>query len=297
MMHQPLSTISEVHLRLPAEKFYWAVLDASMISNRRRLPHQQLGYLFEHLLPLCIDDVHAVYKRIDHERILACAMERTSLEKYITPTLLTLCPDSLPSFVPHTDFNVDQLNLLTGEFAPAALRTAYRKLFWQSLAALLMVTLLIIIGIERRVSMLNHQSEATRNAITSIYDEVLGQPSSTNQHQPRSVQFVAELRRLQQTRGTDQSTSAIASLHDVTIDLADLLSHWPSTLHLQTESLALTPSAITVRAEVPIDEVATAIDHLDAWGNWQRRQPELSNQEESSLMTIRYSRSQTEAGP
>ena len=55
-------TSTSLHLRWPAERFYWAVLDASQVSAVSGKLNQRLGYLFENFLPgVAIENVQAVY--------------------------------------------------------------------------------------------------------------------------------------------------------------------------------------------------------------------------------------------
>ena len=81
------------------------------------------------------------------------------------------------------------------------------------------------------------------------------------------MRLTAELRQLRQTRTESPIDTSIA---DVTASLAELLSLWPVDLHVQTESISLTPNAITIRAGLSTSEdvqkLTDALAPLPGWG-------------------------------
>ena len=102
------------HVRWPVRRFYWAVLDGSVLPSvsrdgRGRLT-QRLGYLFEGMLPgVSIEQMHAVYRPLPGpgRRYLACGVPHSVLEQGVGEEVLTLTPASLPGFV-NEQLDVDQ---------------------------------------------------------------------------------------------------------------------------------------------------------------------------------------------
>src|SRR4051812_38964886 len=88
---------------LPPERFFWAVLDASVLPRRITDPKRQLGYLFEGVLPISIESVQAVYARIHGTRqFVGCGIERKNLQVVLgeqPKDLVHFGPESLPNFV------------------------------------------------------------------------------------------------------------------------------------------------------------------------------------------------------
>lgn len=278
-------------LRLPRERFYWAVLDESITGGRARLPNTQLRFLFEPLLPVPLAQVQTVFHRLDGDRVLACGVEGRVLEQEVPASIISCGPCDLPAFVEPSDIDANRINLLTGALAPPVVRALRRSVLRRAVVSVLLCALLILVGIERRAAVLRADAAMMHSAVADVYDHVLG-PAVANQVQPRDVQFIAELRRLERTRVTDESSRAPLHIADVTDDLAELLSRWPDDVHLRTESIAVTPSTITIRADLPTPEASAAVAELERWGGWNRDQPEISNRPNTgtSTLTVRFRR-------
>ncbi len=287
------------HLRWPAEGFYWAVLDGSVLSSagrtgRTRLS-QRLGYLFESVLPgLAIEEIHAVYRPLPAAgsglRYLACGVPRAVLEQKVPPQAVTLTPDSLPSFV---DDEIDpaDFNLLTGLFLPKAARSLQRR--WLMLVALVLIACasLIVLGIERRVHAAQDQLASIGTAKARVLEQVIGPTAvgSGQSSQPPELRLTAELRRLEQTRSADVGVSEVV---DGSVVLNNLLVLWPNDLHAQTESLSITPGSIDIRARVPT--MADAQRMADAFvplKGWRLQQPQTESRREHIDATLRLVRS------
>ena len=119
-MTTPLSNV----LRWPPDRFYLAVLDAGVVPGRRRPSTEQLGYLFESLVPQPLEELHAVYHPLGDRRYLACALPREALGE-VDEAALSLSPDALPELVSD---RVDpaELELLSGPYAPPRIRRVDR---------------------------------------------------------------------------------------------------------------------------------------------------------------------------
>ena len=272
------------HVLLPSERFYWAVLDASTLPGRPRNT-TQLGYLFENYLPVPIENVHAVYARhqsASGRHWIACGMQREDLQKAlegVPPDTVMLGPAEVPEFVgPSIDSRT--LNLLTGAFEPRAVRTLRARWLLCITAMIVMCTAVLVFGLERRRLHYEGGSVQLRAARQNIYAMVLGSPaldqsaSSTSRGHPPDLRLIAEARQLQQTR---QQPASIVAPTDVSETLAKLLSRWPHELIIETESILITPTALTIRGSAlstgDVQELADALGKLEGW---QLQQPQVS---------------------
>jgi hypothetical protein len=195
-----------------------------------------------------------------------------------------LAPEALPPFI---DAPVDPacLNLLTGEFQPRAIRAANARWRFEVAAAVLLVAAIGALGLFRRADWHQRRGAETRLVLGGVYDEVLDPGPSVL---PASLRLTTELRRLEQTR---QAPAAAMTPPDAGAALAGLLSHWPSDLELQTESIIVTDAQITVTATV--DETSQVQVLADALGNvpgWSHSQPTFHEQRGRVRATVRLGR-------
>jgi hypothetical protein len=289
------------HLQWPAERFYWAVLDASVLPTRARWGNgrsaMRLGYLFENVVPgVPIEDVHSVYRRLKGRqgRFVACGVPFTVLEG-VDPDAVTLRPRSLPSFI-QEDLDPARLNVLTGPYLPGAVRRLRRR--WLAHIGVMLVVCVgaLLVGAERRVGAVGKQHDDVIAARTLVLEQVLGpQTRTTGSSQPPELRLTAELRRLEQTRNPDV---AIAQLANGSSILNELLSRWPGDVHARTESIVVAPASITVRATV--DTMADAQRFADAFvglRDWRLRQPRSESRRGHVDVTLRFERDGLEVTP
>lgn len=300
-----MNSEQSIHVTWPARRFYWARLDVSALPEhglRRRPTFAQLSYLFETVLPLPVEKLQVTFAPIRDARspagsaYLACGIERDKLRTELPVGAVTLTPGDLHEVealraVGEVEPGVDPgvLNLLHGDFEPGAIRRLRTRSMVELVAAVLVVAALITIGLQRRGQALMADAATWRGVEAAIYEETLG-PDSLHAAQPQPVQLTVELRRLRQTRLTDQSTDGSAPLGgragggggagtggggDVIGVLADLLRLWPDTNAL-TQSLSITTGRITVRAAVPdAAQAQVLIEAIEPLPGWQLQQPAI----------------------
>lgn len=275
-------------VRLEPERFYWAVLDTSAFG-RRRPDHQQLGFLFESVLPIPIEQIHAVYSKMSADRYVACGMDREKLQANLADNhngLLQLGPSSLPAFV---DAQVvpETINLLCSEYEPQTVRSMRRR--WQLLVMLMVIISagLLAFGLERRSYVLTKKAEAMQNTKSLMLQQLFGASSSVG-GQPPELRLTSELRRLRQTRQEPVNDPQAIDTTDI---LANLLERWPSDLFVQTESVLVTPTTLTIRANAPsssdVQLLANAIQSLPGW---ELQQPQVNTARESVQTTVQMKR-------
>ncbi|MCH8342414.1 MAG: hypothetical protein IH983_00315 [Planctomycetes bacterium] len=306
--------MNQEHLTWPPERFFWAVLDASVLSAARtkrwRRSSQRLGYLFEGVLPgMPIEEVHAVYRRLRGpspgagagagagQRYLACGLTRSVLEQEVGPQAVTLTPESLPSFV-EEDIEPNRINLLTGSFLAKPVRLLQRRWLLHACVMLIACTSLIIFGLERRVQGMQDQINGVASARERLVDQLLGPTPSRSGAplQPWALRLTAELRRLQQTRSPD--VAAAAEMVDCSAILSDVLARWPKDVHALTDSVSITATSITIRAAVPsMADAQRLADAFVALPGWRLHQPQSEAKRHHVDVTLRLGPDQQEALP
>lgn len=269
------------HLVWPACRFYWALLDASVLPKRpmRRHPDSRaLSYLFESQLPVSIDRVHAVYLPAEGSRYLACGLEEERLsENADLSDALTLRPDAIPvEIAPECAVDAVSINLLTGSHEPAPVRRERRRLLIELAAAILLNLLAVVLGAERRIDALDQSAAKLAASRQAVFDELYPARSTAPSSQPESLRLLAELRQLESTRGgvapaTDLEESPSGRT------LAALLTRWPAGQPMMTESISVTPEAVTIVGVLPT--ASAAQDFVAAFelpSEWEARQSQIS---------------------
>lgn len=303
--------MSSRDVRLPPERFFWGVLDVPPQMRSRRVAREQLGYLFEAVLPMSIENVHAAYVPLEQHgsRFLACGMAVSELEA-VRDDAVTLGPSVLPEFLA-LDTNPKHINLLTGQFEPHEIRRLRRR--WSTLCAgfALVGVLLLGIGHQRYVRALHQQASALHEMRQHVLAQALGEHamvrSQSANRQPLELMLLAELRQLRQTRPPTPG-NRLEQPTDSTDVLVGLLSQWPvrgtDPPHAQVESMSITPSSITVQTSLPsAEDVPTIAEALrprerDASGDgadhaqrmldgWLMQQPQVIAQQSGVRATLR----------
>lgn len=281
---------STTALRWPPEDFYWAILDASALPRSRSGRTEQLGYLFEAFLPVAIEDVHAVYRRLPGrngaQRYVACAAPRQRLEAEVNGAL-TLAPAALPACI-DADVDPASLNLLNREFTPLAVRVGQRR--WGVFAILILVACaaLLTVGLERRTQATRAEATRTRAAALAVLEDTLGPVAreSVGTAFPPERRLLAELRLLEQTRS---AAAPVTTGSNAAFELAALLERWPKEGHVEAQSLSITESAIALLAQVPtMSDAQRLADALDSPPGWRLPQPETRSRRGSVAVTLRF---------
>lgn len=279
-----------IHVAWSARKFYWARLDASSLPARNifglRVPPSsaQLGYLFENVLPLPVDELQTAFMMIGDGRspsrstYVACGIERSQLHADLPPNAVSLTPrdlDEVEALRDLGDINPRMLNLLHGDFEPSAVRRLRTRSLLEFVAAMLLVAGVIALGFHRRTQSVLADAALWGDAEASIYEQVLG-PASRQAAQPQQVQLTVELRRLQLTRRADTGSGEVSfGESDAATTIADVLRLWPDANAL-TQSLSIAPRRISLRAAVPdADQAQTLIEAIEPLPGWQLQQPAI----------------------
>ncbi|MEQ8764773.1 MAG: hypothetical protein RL885_12655 [Planctomycetota bacterium] len=278
------------HATIPAERCYWAVVDPSSLPRASRRDANAVAYLAEPLLPLPLEELHLVTASLDPRHTIVCAVERTWLESR-ADDCIHLCPEALPEVL-GLDLDPARLNLLSGEYTPRPIRQWRQRSFGLALLAVLLLAGTVIWGLERRRSQWLDQADAVRVEIRDVQRRALG-PAALSGRLPAELQMTAELRRLRQSREVE--TAAAPEVRDVSMDLGDLLGHWPRQQPLLTESIHVTQDTIHINAGVTNAlEAQDVYDALAELAGWQSHQPSVRSMQGGFRATLRLDRENAE---
>jgi hypothetical protein len=248
---------SSMHVRWPCERFYWGILDPSLLPAGEKATDERLRFLLEPELPVPLDDVHAVFVPAagSPSRIVACALSREVLQRDVPTQALTLGPGDAPAFVRDAfgnDVDPTDLNLLVGEFEPVKVRSWRRRTTFAALAFVALAFAVTIVGIERRATAARNDGESLQIHREGLVASALG-PPPPGQVLPPELRLAAELRSLRQTR---RQSDAVPASIDITDRLIDLLKHWPIDVPSRTESIVVSDTAVHVRGLVSENDAA-----------------------------------------
>jgi hypothetical protein len=246
-----------MHVRWPNERFYWGILDTSLLPAEEKATDERLRFLFEPELPVPLDKVHAVFVPAagSPTKVVACALSKEVLQRDVPAEALTLGPNDAPAFVcdaTGTGFAPAGLNFLVDEFEPVTVRSWRRQTTFAVLTVVALAFALTIVGIERRVAAARNDGEGFRSRRERLVASALGPPPPGNVLPPE-LRLAAELRALRQTR---RHSDVVPSSVDATDRLVDLLSAWPLGIPTRIESIVVSDTAIHVHGLVSDNDAA-----------------------------------------
>jgi hypothetical protein len=270
---------------VPAERLYWAILDPAPLGRTRIAP-SECGCLFEDVLPVSIESVHACYRWLDDGRVVACGIDRGELERIDRSELLALRPNAVPepiclalaSAAAATSDNaanpaatkaaiwlgVDDFNLLTGPYEPPRVRTLRRR--WVALSAAFVAASLgcVAVGVIRRGAAIDRaiaEVDARRSdLVQAVYAQ---QPAASGL--PPEYRLLGELRSLSGTRA-----STLAPLVDAGPTAAALLSTWPREIEARCDAVAIQPRSVTIRGTAADNSAVARIEQaLRSVADWR----------------------------
>lgn len=275
---------------VPSSELYLAVLDRP-VSPRGRARAEEIAYAFEAAIPVPLGTVHAVYRPLPDERVLAVGIERARAEA-IARRHSGAHPAGWPDWLDPVAGGVDpaSVNLLTGPCLSPSVAAARRGLVRDVCVGLVLIALAASVGLERRIRAERDHAAAAEARAAEIYHRALG--PSLNPAQPPAARMTSALRRLRSTRGP-----AAASSEQVPADavLAGLLSVWPDDANARTESI--TVAERTVEVVLRVDDLDAAQAMISALGAAPGLRPgpvKTDRQGDETRLTLRLDR---EDGP
>lgn len=257
------------HLTWPAERFYWTVLDAPGWKRAGELP-VGLHPMLDDDVPADAGDLHAVCVPIPDGRLAVCAARRTALAA-LSPSLLSLTPDSAPPFV---GCDAGQFNLLVGAFEPVPLRRARLRRHSLAAATILLCGTLVAVGLHRRASRWDALADSARGAATQL----------ATAHSPtgNADDLAAEANRL---RGSREVMARAAQPPDAALVLAATLQAWPAQVPSKPQSIALSPTGVTISVSVEGD-AAPFLRSFTPPAGWSLDEPRLNATDTVTRLTL-----------
>ncbi|MBX3359540.1 MAG: hypothetical protein KF745_14060 [Phycisphaeraceae bacterium] len=275
------------HQRWPADRFYWAVLEAPGWRRTGPLP-EALRPDFEDLVPRAAAGapLHAVCTPAADTRVVVCAVPMDALAS-LPVGVLRLSPESLPSCI-DAAVHVDHLDLLVGDAEPAPIRRARLRRHLAAMALVLALASLAAIGLLRRAAHWTHAADLASAAAREALEGAGLDESHLDLAQ-----------RLAEARQFKTLTTSAPEQADAAGVLAEILALWPSVPggpQAKPQSLAITDASIT--ASVLIEGSPTPF--LDAFApppGWALEEPRLSTQESFTRVSITLRRGDRERAP
>jgi hypothetical protein len=230
---------------IAAAGLYWALVDAAPIG--RRLRSDEIASLAEDVLPVPLEGLHLIQRRLRDGRMLVCGIERDELASMIEPGLLSLTPSELPDFLDADQMPpLSELNLLVGAFEPPEIRSARRRFVGSALAATVLVTTALVIGfISRGLAAQRALAEVDAHRDDIVRAVIATDPKAPSAL-PADLRLMAELRELRSTRSNE-----IPSIEDVSGLASAVLSLWPPEVTARLDSVRLTPARSTEGGDGP----------------------------------------------
>lgn len=278
-------------VELPCSCFYWCILEASGVSARGvNVPSSNasanlLNDMLEEHLPLPLEKIHVIYRRIDEHRVLACALPVEALEAVTSHTVI-LRPDSMPLFVSSVcDVRPSVLNMLVGPFESQPVKNERSKGHWLLAASLVAASVLTVIGLVRREHHWNETKRLTDIAFESVANRFQPDPPVRLTDVP--VRVRAEISELRQI--VESSDPAKTSPHDAAVVLGDVLAAWPKDAVARTDLISVSPTSVSMNVQVEGD-AQSFIAGLTPPTGWSLDPPRLNVIRGSSHLAIQLRR-------
>ncbi len=226
-------------LHWPAKSFYWAEVEGLGWSKYGPLPFGLLATLADEF-PVPIERLHAVGVPIQGGRLLVCACERDTLQQ-VDPALIELKPETVPPGVA-SNANCDRLNLLVGDFEPAAIRWARRSRHLHLAVTALVCVTAISIGLMRRATLANTAASQTDKAATALLTDF----TSDRREQGMTQQ-------LQGMKTIIELTTRAKIAPDAAVGFEALLKAWPAEVPCKPQSVTVSGDGISLGVVVEGD--------------------------------------------
>lgn len=179
----------------------------------------------------------------------------------LSPSFLSLTPHSVPLFI---GGDAGQFNLLTGAFEPTPLRKARLRRHSLAAATVFLCSLLAAVGLYRRALGWDSMAESARSAAAQL----------AAAHSPTGSpdELAAEAKRL---RGSREAIARATQPPDAALVLAATLQAWPAQVPSKPQSIAVTPTGVTISVAVEGD-AAPFLRSFTPPAGWSLDEPRLS---------------------
>jgi hypothetical protein len=249
---------SAATVQVAADRLYWANVRTSV----RRPDPSEIAIEAERHLPIELESVQVVSAPGDDGAHVVCAIDRTELDSLVKLGATSVTPETIPDWVEASRTHSESLELLHGEYTPAAIRRANRLVRAMSLGAIIIATGAVCLGLLRDARLWNSAAAEQRALVNQLIDETL--PPVGNQ--PPRLRLEHATRELQRATNT---TLPLPESRDAGRSLAALVSGWPTIDGLLADSVTCTANEIRLRGQIPdaaaVRELELAFDAVDGW--------------------------------
>jgi len=241
----------------------FALLEAP--SSRGSDQDRELLYQFEAFVPQNVGDVHVVFSRPVDGKVIACGCDQDRVRQFQSKAEI-LVPSSLPGWIgiESTDAICMQLNLLVGSMKPTSFHQRERITAKIMCIATIVIMLAIILGVQRKRSVIDVQLTDLNTQVATMYKKVLPRSSGPNT-QPDAIRFSTLLN---QARVTRTGAKGLAG-YDLVKDLAGVFEGWPRSIDLQGRALTLNEQTLRIELSVSdnaaASEVVRVLSGLNGW--------------------------------
>jgi type II secretory pathway component PulL len=270
---------------------FFGLLDDVPGRGSERL--RELGYQFEGLVPLPIDELQVAYAKLENGKVVACGCPVSMAQQHRSKAEV-LIPDILPDWmeIDLSDAQQLQLNMLTGKCRPVSVIKRNRSTSKLVTAVSIACVVLMILGLQRRIDQASKQHDVITGQIDEMYSEVLP-VSSGSSAQPQAIQFQTLLNETRSTRteGTGMSE------HDLVHDLAQFLGDWPGIEGTQVQSVVLGPDLLSLKLSAPDNDSATQlIQVISDFQDWNIQNRSTTPRSDSVDLDLTISRAESRGG-
>jgi hypothetical protein len=259
-------------LQWPAERFYWAMLEAPGVRCTGQLPPGMLAMLEEHV-PISLDELHAVAAAIDDQRVLVCAAVRRELD-VAAPGAAALVPSEIPAGLA-AGIHPRSLNLLVGEYEPKASRRARFQAHALTAATVLLCAVLVSIGLHRRAEHFRSIADDARTAGDAAIAGTLEDPATA-----------FPLREMHAMRESLTNASAATAPSEAIPALSTLLKAWPADVPSNPQTITAAASELSLSVAVEGDPARFLTNFKPPIG-WTMDQPRLNAAGDLTRIVIR----------
>lgn len=266
-----------------------------MPSSRGRDRDRELLYQFEAFVPQDVGDVHAVFSGPVDGKVIACGCSLDRVLRFQSEVEM-LVPDLLPDWlgIESSDAICWQLNLLGGVIKPASFHQRERVTAKIVCFASVVIILMVVLGVQRKKSVLDEQLADINTQIASMYQQVLPRSSGSNT-QPDAIRLSTLLN---QARATRTGATGLAE-HDLVGDLAGVFENWPRAIYLQVRALTLNERTLRIELSISGNEVASEVvrvlSGLNGWEIETRSTNPRSDHVDLSVTLVRSAQTENQS--
>lgn len=269
---------NDAMLIIPAEELFWAPLAKPL---RRR---QAMRFELEVVCPMPAEELHAIcVPRKDGTAVLVGCRRSDAQEWAGRPEVEVVRPDSVPSWI-DPGFDVAAINLLQGEHRSQNARKRARSMSYAVAAWALAISVVALVGIERRATSVSQQSGVLRETEEELSRAIFGESQSSL---PLALRLEAEERVIAATLRSLQEREVVSN---AATGLATALQAWEPHDELSVTSVEVSGDQLRVHGVAARPSIAQDAARVLSEGSvWGVSSPSVSRTREGYRYELRGS--------